>query len=95
MNIVPKESNDFFYLQGLWRTPQPRVSLDKKIFLWPPRGLGPPPFNAGQVSCLDLCATLDTWHASLMSYKVDNLKGDMGYLSKSTFLANFVVFTFK
>ena len=30
-----------------------------------------------------------------MSYKVDNLKGDMGYLSKSTFLANFVVFTFK
>ena len=44
------------------------------------RGLGPPPLNAGQVSCLDLCATLGVSLAALLSYMVLKLKEIMGGL---------------
>ena len=41
-----------------------KIFLNKTSF----GGLEPPPLNAGQVSCLDLCATLDIYLAWFMSY---------------------------
>ena len=44
--------------------PKSKIFLNKASF----RGLGPPQLNAGQVLCLDLCATLDIYLAWFMSY---------------------------
>ena len=68
--------------QASWRTPgtslTSRGSWQKKSGLGHPTDLKPPPLNAGQVLCLDLCATLGVSDAPLLSYKVDKLKENMG-----------------
>ena len=51
--------------------PWPWCLPDKnKLGIWHPRDLRPPPLNAGQVSWLDLCATLGVSDTALLSYKV-------------------------
>ena len=69
-----------------WRTPGTfltlRSSWQKKSGIWHPRVPGPPPMNAGQVSWLDLCATLGVSDAPLVSYKVYKFMENMDYPSR-------------
>ena len=60
----------------------PEVPDKNKSGLGLPTDLKPPPLNAGQVSCLDLCATLGVSDAPLLSYKTDKLKENMGQHSR-------------